>query len=141
MSNTIMYTIDRAVADNPSYTYQILTLGTAFNGSAADFNLSIPSLPLVKGIAGHVLLTYPSGGTMLTSCGHWLELSKLDVSLDSLLNCATSNWGEAYTNEIRAAINATPVQQQAAMVQQYANQFVQQASPCLYSTPNWNNKG
>lgn len=33
-----------------------------------------------KGQAGHVLLTYKSGGHILTSMGHWIELMKIDTS-------------------------------------------------------------
>lgn len=32
------------------------------------------------GSACHVLLTYPSGGMILTSMGHWIELMKIDTS-------------------------------------------------------------
>lgn len=33
-----------------------------------------------KGAAGHVLLKYKSGGHLLTSMGHWIELMKIDTS-------------------------------------------------------------
>lgn len=33
-----------------------------------------------KGSAGHVILTYPKGGKILTSMGHWIELMKLDTT-------------------------------------------------------------
>ena len=33
-----------------------------------------------KGAAGHVLLTYKSGGNLLVSMGHWIELMKIDTS-------------------------------------------------------------
>ena len=33
-----------------------------------------------KGLAGHVLLTYKSGGCLLVSMGHWIELMKIDTS-------------------------------------------------------------
>jgi hypothetical protein len=36
----------------------------------------------LKGACGHCLLTYPSGGKLLTSSGHWIELVKLDVNAD-----------------------------------------------------------
>jgi len=31
-------------------------------------------------MAGHCVLTYPNGGHLLTSCGHWLELTHIDVT-------------------------------------------------------------
>ena len=33
-----------------------------------------------KGSAGHTMLVYPSGGKILTSMGHWIELMKLDTT-------------------------------------------------------------
>jgi hypothetical protein len=32
------------------------------------------------GAAGHCLLTYPSGGKILTSMTHWIDLMDLDTS-------------------------------------------------------------
>ncbi len=33
-----------------------------------------------SGTAGHILLTYPSGGKILTSMTHWAELVKVDTT-------------------------------------------------------------
>jgi len=40
----------------------------------------ISKIDSYEGTAGHVLLTYPSGGMILTSMGHWVELMKIDTS-------------------------------------------------------------
>lgn len=41
-----------------------------------------------KGSAGHVLLTYTSGGMILTSMGHWVELMKIDTSPQKIFEVA-----------------------------------------------------
>lgn len=41
-----------------------------------------------KGLAGHVLLTYKSGGCLLVSMGHWIELMKIDTSEKVLFEVA-----------------------------------------------------
>lgn len=41
-----------------------------------------------KGTAGHVTLTFPSGGVILTSMGHWAELMKIDTSEKKLFQVA-----------------------------------------------------
>ena len=40
------------------------------------------------GSAGHVLLTFKSGGHLLTSMGHWVELMKVDTSEKKLFEIA-----------------------------------------------------
>jgi len=37
-----------------------------------------------KGTIGHVMVTYKSGGIMILSAGHWVELSRLDVNFENL---------------------------------------------------------
>ena len=41
-----------------------------------------------KGTAGHVLLRFKSGGMLLTSMGHWVELMKVDTSEKKLFELA-----------------------------------------------------
>ena len=45
------------------------------------------------GPAGHVLLTYKSGGHLLTSMGHWIELMKIDTSEKKLFELAQEEFG------------------------------------------------
>ena len=45
------------------------------------------------GPAGHVLLTYKSGGRLLTSMGHWVELMKIDTSEKKLFELAQEEFG------------------------------------------------
>lgn len=40
------------------------------------------------GSAGHVILKYPSGGLLLVSMGHWVELMKIDTSENKLFEVA-----------------------------------------------------
>eukprot|EP00494_Astrolonche_serrata_P027472 UN27735 len=99
MSSTIAYTVNRKKADNKSYAYQVLTIATGITvGSKNDM------LPLGdhKGLAGHVLLKYPSGGQLLTSTGHWVELVKLDnISEERLFECVQTTWGTDYYDDMQ----------------------------------------
>ena len=63
------------------------------------------------GLAGHVLLTLPGGGMLLTSMGHWVQLAKLEVSEETLLAAARARGGEgaaasAYEQLSRVACGA-----------------------------------
>merc|ERR1719321_425305 len=86
-----------------------------------------------RGWAGHVLLKYPSGGKLLASAGHWVELSLLDVTEASLLQAA-AGFGEAYTSSVQASLSACrTAEDRNRSIQQFSSQMVQQCSPCSYS--------
>merc|ERR1712194_84779 len=54
------------------------------------------------GMAGHVTLTYASGGQLVTSMGHWIELARINTSEEELLHMAAKNFGQSEWEEMRA---------------------------------------
>lgn len=67
MGGTIVYGVNQKNSDNDFYKMQILTVVTSIqNGS------NVCEINGKKGAAGHVLLTFKSGGHLLTSMGHWI---------------------------------------------------------------------
>lgn len=69
LSATIVYSVDKTKIDANRYKLQVLTIATTYMPADAKYALEIDR---AKGAAGHVLLTYPSGGKILTSMGHWI---------------------------------------------------------------------
>ena len=59
-----------------------------------------------KGTAGHVLLKYKSGGLLLTSMGHWIELLKIDTSDTTFFKVARETFGDAYANDLQIQYEA-----------------------------------
>ena len=55
--------------------------------------------------AGHVLLTYKSGGHILTSMGHWIELMKIDASEKKLFELAQEEFGAEMAEEMQNEYN------------------------------------
>ena len=47
-----------------------------------------------EGTAGHVLLSYKSGGKLITSMGHWVELMRIDTSEKKLFDLAEFEYGK-----------------------------------------------
>jgi len=88
----------------------------------------------VKGIAGHVILEYPSGGYLLTSCGHWIELSRLDVSIESLYKIAQNSYGGNMSEQIMQEYNDASESEKSEVVQKYSRKMVQESAPCQYSS-------
>jgi len=134
MPGTIFYTVNYEKIRTRDYSVQILTVATNLNGMKPQLekNACQVSGSSEVGAAGHVLITYPTGGFILTSCGHWVELSKLDVSIDKLLSVASNDFGEEMRKEIETQYKSAPMGSvaQANVLQSYAQMFVQQAQPC-----------
>ena len=45
--------------------------------------------------SGHVSLTYPSGGVLLASAGHWIELQKVHTDEKTFFNAVYSSYGSS----------------------------------------------
>lgn len=139
---SIAYTVDKQVVEaavsRGCYKLDVLTVATEIPGIAIS---SLPSwqaceLEGKRGAAGHVCLRYPSGGTLLVSAGHWVELLRIEgVSEANLLKTAEANYGTAYRANWSAQLAAAPNSAaRAEMNQMFAQQLVQQSAPCNYSS-------
>merc|ERR1712060_1039891 len=114
-----------------AYSLEVLTVATRITGQAlrlpADMVCEIGG---ERGTAGHVLLTFKSGGMLLTSAGHWCELERMDVTQERLLKTAKEQYGAAYANNWASQIQSAPPAMQGAMCQSFAQQMVMQSAPC-----------
>ena len=156
MAGTKAYTVDHSVtpAAHPAECMQgwieleVLTIVTKLDGKEPSaFTRVENELCMVgehKGLAGHVVLRYPSGGRLLASCPHWIELSKLDVNAEQLLQVAEARYGAAYASNMRQVMNgfgedAAGIAQREEYVSASSCMFVQQCAPSSYSAPRQDN--
>lgn len=82
---TILYCVDSTKTDHKDYKLEVLTVVTSRKAPKSNY---ISKIDEYEGTAGHVLLTYPSGGMLLSSMGHWIELMKIDTSPQKLFEVA-----------------------------------------------------
>jgi hypothetical protein len=134
MSNTIAFSVRWSKADCSAYNCQVLTAMTELGGRPA---CPVPGEGCEagghRGFAGHALLTYPSGGRLLASAGHWVELSRLDVNEANFLQAAAS-YGATFQGEVQASMaSCTNAAERKQTMQTYSCQMVQQSAPCSYS--------
>jgi hypothetical protein len=132
MSNTIAFSIDWSKADCSAYNCQVLTVMSQMCGQQVETLAQGNTCEAGghRGLAGHVLLTYPSGGRLLASAGHWIELSRLDVSEADLLQVAGS-YGAAFQSEVLASMSSCRTnEERQRSVQLYSMQMIQQSPPC-----------
>jgi len=133
MPSTIAYTVDMRKADTSAYTLEVLTVASGMDG--IDVEGLPPHLTCEaaghRGAAGHVILRYPSGGMLLVSAGHWVELSNIGVTEERLLEVAAASYGAAYSAEVSTRFaSCTTVVERNSLVQSMAQQYVQQSPPC-----------
>lgn len=136
MGGTICYTVVPKVYEKTdAYQLEVLTVVTQMS----DFSLKPHKKALCKigeheGSAGHVMLTYPSGGKLLTSAGHWVELQRLDTNMESLLAAAQRKYGAVEEARMRKELGSMNLMQQQAQVQSYSRQYVVSSAPCKRSS-------
>lgn len=103
MGGTIAYDLVKPIGklSQDFYKVEVLTVATMLDGrSQAEHGQCIVGEH--KGVLGHCLLHYPSGGQLLTSCGHWIELVKLDIkNHDQIFKVAEEQYGKSYVSKMR----------------------------------------
>jgi len=137
MAGTITFSVDMEVAQASSaYQFSLLTVVTQLNNQP----VSSTTHPLVeveegkRGFVGHALLRYPSQGVLLLSSGHWIELSKVNTSEDSVIQAAQRMYGQAYTDNWQQNLSAAATPEaKTAMLNTYSAQIIQNCTPGAWS--------
>lgn len=96
---TIVYCVNSKNLNHNVYKLQVLTVVTTIPAPKRHLSSKIGEF---EGSAGHVLLKYPSGGMILTSMGHWVELMKIDTSEKKLFEVAENMYGASEVKKMRA---------------------------------------
>lgn len=84
MGGTILYSVDSHVK-HEGYDLKVLTVASNVKVKEEHMKCKVGEH---VGAAGHVLLSFKSGGHLLTSMGHWVELMKIDTSEKKLFEIA-----------------------------------------------------
>lgn len=117
MSGTIVYTVNHSKLNHNFYKLQVLTVNTTVKSWLPN---RVCKVGEHSGSAGHVLLTYPSGGAILTSMGHWIELMKIDTSAEKVFEVAEREFGAAKAAEMRQEWAVMDLQAQKVYTQKNA---------------------
>ena len=108
ISGTITYTVKSGIKSD-FYDLTVLTVTPTINPGTHKCKIGN-----TEGAASHVLLKYKTGGHLLTSMGHWIELMKIDTSEKKLFEVAEKTYGVNRATEMKmeyAQLN--PMEQQA----------------------------
>ena len=136
MGGTCLFSVDHAKSDTTEYTIEVLTVVSSVDNDRDVLNTSCEvdadGIGLKKGCAGHVLLTYPNGGHLVVSSGHWIELSKLDTDVEVVAATMASKFGEEKAKEFQENYYGYSGAQQQQYLQMNAAQCVQSSAPVMY---------
>ena len=123
MSDTICYKYSSKMRDDGlPFKVNTLTRVTSADGAPA------------KGLLGHVTLTYPSGGVLLLSCGHWISLQHLDTSYEALARVAQEQEGAEEWDNWQRNYETSSATVQSNMLRSKAAMCVQRSAPCKYKS-------
>ena len=143
MGGTCCFDINPAVVEKAKqYELEVLTVMVQCEGRAppgsknsqCEFNGE-----KIKGAAGHVVIRFPNGegklpGIMLVSAGHWIELVKLDTSVEMVKAAMEEQMGAAaaqkFYDDYQASASNPMYQEQ--YLQQNASMMVWQQAPVCY---------
>ena len=99
---TIVYSVDKNKLNHNNYKLQVLTVVPTIKAKSEKLTCKSGQF---QGNAGHVLLTYPSGGKILTSMGHWMDLMKVEVSPEKIFQKAEDLYSSAKAAEMKEKYN------------------------------------
>jgi len=140
MPTTIAFGVDSSKLDTSAYSLQVLTVATEMSGINVE---TLPERLVCEtgghcGACGHAILTYPSGGALLVSAGHWIDLTKLNVSEERLLQVVAATYGDSRSADVSSQICALPPGSVARRnaVQFISSTMIQSSPPCSISLSN-----
>lgn len=133
---TIVYCVNSKNLSHEIYKLQVLTVVSSIPAPSKHLTSKIGSH---EGSAGHVLLKYPSGGMILTSMGHWIELMKIDTSEKKLFEVAENMFGSAEVGKMRQEYAQMGESEQRAYIETKGRDFVRNQAPCnnMYKKSSW----
>ena len=136
----MVFGVNKKKADNAKYKLSILTIVTIAGGfNTETIKENICTIGENHGTVGHAMLKYKSGGLILLSAGHWIELSNLNTNIDNLEEVAMKNYAldEECMNEIKEIKSLEKEEERGERIQKMANRFVQQTAACNYSSSSY----
>lgn len=135
MGDTIVYTVNPERPSTHAYELKVLTVVSEMANSnlveraAGSCSVGIGE-DAKNGYAGHVSLTYPSGGQLVTSTGHWIELSRIDTSLESVMQVARKNFGAQEARDLCAELAvAVSESERSDVIQRRASAMITKSMP------------
>jgi hypothetical protein len=123
------------------YSLEILTVATELSNRPVKIENYMPSVsPFVfstikeySGPIGQAILSYKTGGRLIVSSCHWISLTNINTSEDTVFACYKSNYGSGYAEKKKSKYEQLSNRDKEVKLQKYAQKYVQKSAPCKYS--------
>ncbi len=102
LSSTIQFTVKQDREATDTYQLQILTVAEA----SADYRGHTVTVGRYTGTAGHVLLRYRSGGVLLVSATHWMELTNINADEAQVAQVLLQQQGQIAADEFKKQLES-----------------------------------
>jgi len=134
LGGTIVYTVNPCRTQTELYDLKVLTVVSTCSGAGPMPEAMQCSVGTgegeKRGAAGHVTLTYASGGQIVTSMGHWIELTRIDTSLEHVLQAAARHFGQGEYLMVQSEMNELNTDaERRECVQKWSKSMVQKSVP------------
>jgi len=140
LGDTILYTVNPTRQATNLYELKVLTVATDYESEDShllDSGIQEEAKCTMgegdaqkKGLAGHVTITYAEGGQLVTSMGHWIELTRLDSSFETVMRAARHNFGEEEVSKFnRELATKCSAAERSEYLQQTCHQLVTKSAP------------
>jgi len=127
MPGTIVYNVKQNLTDMP---YEINVLTVVQNTYKNYTACTETTVGKFKGTAGHVMLTYPdTNWRLLVSNCHFIELVRIDTTLDKFRQVSQKTYGKTMADNIYRGISSLPLEQQACALQREVSRVVSSTQP------------
>jgi len=132
LGGTIVYTVNPKRAATDAYTMKVLTVVSDLSSRVPEhMQCSVGEGDSVKrGAAAHVTLTYASGGQIITSMAHWIELTKIDTSVEAVMRTAAQEFGAAEVQSFQDEMNCLATEaDRYECLQKRSKQLISKSAP------------
>jgi len=135
MSGTVAFTV-KNVKPRVWEEVEVLTAAVQLGGQSAEsFGKKLCRTKSgQKGLAGHAIVRFKSGGRLLMGCPHWIEMSNVNVTEERLLAVAKKRYGSDYTSDLQAKLESAPMMMRKEMCKDLGSNFIKQSAPQKYSS-------
>jgi len=138
LGGTIVYTLNPKRTPTKLYELKVLTIVTKTSFGSMTTPLTNDLKIFIgdhSGTAGHVEIKYATGGLLITSAGHWIELSRVHTSEESLMRTMEQQMGKDASAQAQTDLQScSSTEERDEVVQRYARLVVQSSAPCQYSS-------
>merc|ERR1719188_1317754 len=135
LGDTIVYAVNPTRAATDKYEVKVLTVVSEIQGG-----LHMPEALKCsigtgegerRGAAGHITLTYAEGGgQLIASMGHWIELTRINTSVEQVMQCAYKNFGSAQQQDFETDLSRySTASDRYECAQKWSKAMVQQSVP------------